>query len=111
MSENKDLEDRLSELERAKLQKRIAELESEVGAKTTGRIPGQESWRAVPINKRPRRQSLGYKLGEVIFTLLPLVALLFYFFKGGLTLWNISSENFAGSLQDHLLYFFAGIIL
>ena len=116
MSDNSDLEDRVNELERGKLQKRIAELEAELGTKPnvkeepTGRIPGQERWKATPITKRTRKQNWVYRLGELLFLLLPLFAFLFYFFKGGITLWNISSENIIGSSRDISLYILGGFV-
>jgi hypothetical protein len=117
MSDNKDLGDRVNELERAKLQKRIAELEADLGAKPNvkdepvGRVPGQEMWKTTPITKKTLKQNKVYQLGETLFLLLPLFAFAFYFFKGGITLWNISSENFNESFREILPYLAGGFVL
>jgi hypothetical protein len=117
MSNNKDLEDRINELERAKLQKRIAELEAEQGAKPNvkeepvGRAPGQESWKATPITKKTLKQNKVYQLGETLFLLLPVFVFGFYFLKGGITLWGISAENIYESFRDIYLYIAGGFIV
>ena len=64
----------------------------------------------MPITKRNQKQNWGYRLGELLFLLLPLFAFLFFFFKGGITLWNISSENIIGSSRDISLYILGSFV-
>ena len=64
MNENSDLENRLNELEREKLQKRIAELEAELGVKpTVNEEPVVEPGTKPAVNDEPAVES-GTKLDK-----------------------------------------------